>query len=376
MTRHHVRSKARSLLGLLGWIYIGSMMVWFGLRLLFFDGFWWLALLNTLAFYLFFPLAVLLPLALWHRRWGLLFGLIAPCAMFAALFGALLLAVFKAPSPVGNGPAIKIMSFNVLWSNHDYSKISAMISAVQPDVIGLQEVRPADVAALADALEGKYPYHAVHPVDSFHTVGLLSRFPIESLVALPNPPLERGIQAVVRFQDRPLSIFIVHLAPNNMPLQPLSEFVAITKQRYAQRAAEVAYLEQSLRARTMPTVLMCDCNMTDTSETYARLHAVIGDSFQERGWGFGHTLRVGSVPFPVQRVDYIWHTSELSVIDAAIGLDGGSDHLPMVATFQWISFPFVVIFRRRRKITTKEGKYHAAAGKQDFGNCWHHCCRL
>ena len=50
MTRHHVRSKARSLLGLLGWIYIGSMMVWFGLRLLFFDGFWWLALLNTLAF--------------------------------------------------------------------------------------------------------------------------------------------------------------------------------------------------------------------------------------------------------------------------------------------------------------------------------------
>jgi vancomycin resistance protein VanJ len=339
MTRYHAQSKARSLLNLLGWIYIGGMIVWFGLRLLFFDSFWWLALINTLAFYLFFPLVVLLPLALWRRHWGLLFGLIAPCAMFAALFGPLLLSAFKAPLRIGNGPAIKIMTFNVLWSNHDYPTISAMIRAAQPDVIGLQEVRPADVAALAGALDGLYPYHAIHPADSFHTVGLLSRFPIESLVALPNPPLERGVQAIVRFDNRPLSILVVHLAPNNMPLQPLSEFVAVTKERYAQRAVEVAYLEQSLRTRTLPTIMMCDCNMTDTSETYARLRSVIVDSFQERGWGFGHTLRVDSVPFPVQRVDYIWHTDELSAVNAYVGLGGGSDHLPMVATFHWISSP-------------------------------------
>ena len=337
MTRYHAPPKARSLLGLLGWMYVGGMIVWFGLRLALFDGPWWLALLNTLAFYLFLPLVVVLPPALWQRRWGLLFGLLAPSAMFAMLFGPLLLPAFKTPPAVGNGPAIKIMSFNVLWSNHDYPKIAAMIRAVQPDLIGLQEVRPADVTALAEALDGQYPYQAVHPADSFHTVGLLSRFPIESLIPLPNPPLERGIQAVVRVGDRPLSVVVVHLAPNNMPLQPLSEFVAVTKARYAQRAAEVAYLEQSLRARTMPTMIMCDCNMTDTSETYARLHAVIGDSFQERGWGFGHTLRVAAVPFPVQRVDYIWHTNELSTVDASIGSDGGSDHLPMIATFRWVS---------------------------------------
>lgn len=333
MTRYHALPKARWLLGVIGWSYVGGMLGWFGLRLAFFDGPWWLALMNTLAFYLFFPLVVLLPLALWRRRWSLLFGLIAPCAMFAALFGPLLLPAFKTPLPVGSRPAIKLMSFNVLWSNHDYPKISAMIRAIQPDVIGLQEVRPADVTALANALDGIYPYHAFHPADTFHTVGLLSRFPIESLVILPNPPLERGIQAIVRFQNRPLSILVVHLAPNNMPLQPLSEFVAVTKARYAQRADEVAYLEQSLRTRTMPMIILCDCNMTDTSETYARLHAVVGDSFQERGWGLGHTLRVAALPVSVQRVDYIWHTSELSTIDASIGPDGGSDHSPMIATF-------------------------------------------
>jgi hypothetical protein len=53
MPRYHAQPKARSLLNVLGWIYIGGMIVWFGLRLLFFDSFWWLALLNTLAFYLF-----------------------------------------------------------------------------------------------------------------------------------------------------------------------------------------------------------------------------------------------------------------------------------------------------------------------------------
>ena len=96
--------------------------------------------------------------------------------------------------------------------------------------------------------------------------------------------------------------------------------------------------------------------MTNTSETYVCLHTVIGDSFQERGWGFGNTLRVDSVPVPVQRVDYIWYTNELSAVDAAIGLDGGSDHLPMVATFQWISFPIGGYFSPTAKNNLQWGR--------------------
>jgi vancomycin resistance protein VanJ len=335
MASNRTASKARPLLGWLGWSYVGSMLGWLGLRLVFFDGLWWLALLNTLAFYLFLPLVILLPLALWRRRWPLLIGLLAPCSMFAALFAPLLLPAFKASRPVGDERSIKIMTFNVLWSNHDYATIAQMIRASQPDVIGLQEVRPKDVAALSNALGAGYPYYAAHPVDAFHTVGLLSRFPLESLTVLPNPPLERGIQVTIRLGDYPLSIAVVHLAPNNMPLQPLSEFAAVTKQRYAQRAAEVDFLEQHIRQRMMPTIVVCDCNMTDTSETYARLHSVVGDSFQERGWGFGHTLSARSMPFPVQRVDYIWHTGELSVLDAFVGPESGSDHLPVIATLRY-----------------------------------------
>src|SRR5262245_8220686 len=91
MTHYHALPKARSFLSLLGWSYVCGILLWFGLRLFFFDGPWLLALLNTIAFYLFLPLAFLLPMALLRRRWRLLFGLIAPCAIFATLFGPLLL---------------------------------------------------------------------------------------------------------------------------------------------------------------------------------------------------------------------------------------------------------------------------------------------
>jgi vancomycin resistance protein VanJ len=319
--------------GILGWLYLFSLILWFSLRLIFFDRFWWLALLNTLAFYLFLPLLLLLPLALWARQRRLVVGLIVPCLLFLVLFQSLVNPFAKATRPAQAEPTLKVMSFNLLWSNHDYPKIAQMIGTIQPDLIGVQEVRSEEMAALVAALAPAYPYQAVHPIDRFHTVGLLSRLPIDSIAVLPYPPMERGLQVIVQNGTRQLSVLIVHLAPNNMPIWPLEQFVATTIDRYTQRAAEVHYLQTAVQERTLPTLMLCDCNMTDTSETYAQLQMVVTDSFQERGWGLGHTLSVTGVQFPVQRVDYIWHTDDLQVVDAFIGTDGGSDHLPMIASF-------------------------------------------
>ena len=35
--------------------------------------------------------------------------------------------------------------------------------------------------------------------------------------------------------------------------------------------------------------------------------------------------------FPVARVDYIWHTADLVALEAWVGADAGSDHLPVLA---------------------------------------------
>jgi vancomycin resistance protein VanJ len=39
--------------------------------------------------------------------------------------------------------------------------------------------------------------------------------------------------------------------------------------------------------------------------------------------------------FPLQRLDYIWHTNRLAALNALVGTDGGSDHLPLLADFHF-----------------------------------------
>jgi endonuclease/exonuclease/phosphatase (EEP) superfamily protein YafD len=56
----------------------------------------------------------------------------------------------------------------------------------------------------------------------------------------------------------------------------------------------------------------------------------LSDSFAQVGWGLGHTFQGEEWKFPLQRLDYIWHTNRLTAIDAYVGADGGSDHLPLL----------------------------------------------
>ncbi|HSM80067.1 MAG TPA: endonuclease/exonuclease/phosphatase family protein [Nodosilinea sp.] len=89
-----------------------------------------------------------------------------------------------------------------------------------------------------------------------------------------------------------------------------------------------------VQTRDRTTILLCDCNMTDTSQTYAQLRSQLTDSFQQAGWGWGHTLRLGAIPWPVQRLDYVWHTADLRSLSARVGDSGGSDHYPVVVTLR------------------------------------------
>ncbi|PSR15502.1 hypothetical protein C8255_22760 [filamentous cyanobacterium CCP3] len=333
MARRKKLASLLRLLNFLGWLYVGLIVVWFCLRLVFFDQFWWLALLNTIAFYLFVPVIFLLPLGMLFRQRRLVFGLAIPIAIFVGLFGDLLLPSF-ARSELMPQATFNVMSFNILWSNENYDRIAQAIATADADIVGFQEVRPPNTGALTAALSN-YPYTTFQQTNLYHTVGLISRFPIVSTQPLPGPPVERGLEVVVDVNGQLLSVIVAHLAPNNMPLFPLNEFVGQTKDRYTRRAAEVETLKQEIQNRRYPTVVVCDCNMTDTSQTYAQLRSVLADSFQDVAWGLGHTLRIGSIPFPVQRLDYVWHTTDLQAMTAYVGESGGSDHQPVITKLQF-----------------------------------------
>ncbi len=316
----------------LGWFYVTLFCLWIILRFLFFDSLWLLALINTLALYIFLPLIIFLPFALLSRKWRLLCGLCFPLGLFIGLYSSFFLPSLSTSTPISqNQPTIKAMTFNILRSNTDYDAIVKMVSENNPDIIGLQEVTPQAVPILIKRFAKDYPHSAFHPVKLSHNVGILSRFPIDKVIAVPAPPIERGIQVTLRLNNgEPIEAIVAHL----IPFYPLNKFYRLAQNWYARRAKEVSYLSSIAKNYDDPVIIMCDCNFTDTSETYSLMQHEMNDSFYEVGWGFGHTFK--GLFFPVGRIDYIWHTKELQAVDAYVGKGGASDHLPLIAKLQLV----------------------------------------
>lgn len=312
------------------WVYVILFFLWIIFRFVFFDSLWLLALINTIALYIFVPLIIFFPFALILRKWRLLIALGFPLGMFIGLYASFFIPSLSPPiSP--NQPIIKAMTFNMLRSNTDYDSIIKMIAEDKPDIIGLQEVTPQAVPILIEGFKKDYPYHAFHPVELSHNVGILSRFPIDKFIALPSPPIERGIQVTLRLNNgEPLEAIVAHL----IPFYPLNRFWKFAQYWYAHRAKEVSYLNNIAKQYNEPVIVMCDCNFTDTSETYSLMQNAMNDSFHQAGWGFGHTFL--SPLFPAARLDYVWHTKNIKTIDAYVGKQAGSDHLPVIAKLQLV----------------------------------------
>jgi vancomycin resistance protein VanJ len=318
----------RSMLSHLGWIYILLITLWLVLRAIFFDQIWWLALLNTFAIYLFVPLPLLLLASLWRRRWALVFGLAIPITAFFALFGTLLLP--KPTTLQTHDATITAMTFNVLTSNKDTDALVNAIRAAQPDILGMQELTGGKRAALRAAFSDELPYYTLDGPTSFGNVGLMTRFPIETARPITLPTAQPALYAILRVNGQRLHVFVAHLTPNHLFKNPTIDLATATAEAFARRAAEIAFLHEELHGLSEPALLLCDCNLTDTSQAHAELGAFLSDSFREAGWGLRNTNYASDVAFPMQRIDYVWHSAGLIAIAAEVGQAGGSDHLPVV----------------------------------------------
>lgn len=319
-------------------LYISFILFWLLLRLLFFDRLWFLAPLNTIAQYFFLPLPFLLIISAWRRQWIALLKLSVPTTEFIVLFGPLFLPPLSGAS-ISNIPSVTAMSFNILSSNTDYEAIVASIQTVSPDLVGFQEVTRASATEIAKALAVEYPYHTLEAFPEYTSVALLSRFPIERADLFALPPMDKALHTLVNINGERIHVFVVHLSPNQFFDNPVDQLVPLVKERYGRRAAEVALLQKKIVGLEEPILLMCDCNLTDTSEAYARLNSFLNDSFREAGWGFGHTFHPPIAPLPIQRIDYVWHSDEFIATEAFVGQHGASDHLPIVAKLKLTETP-------------------------------------
>jgi endonuclease/exonuclease/phosphatase (EEP) superfamily protein YafD len=151
--------------------------IWFAIWLLFSDGHWLLVTLNRGIHFLFIPSFVLMLLAIVRQRIDVIVITIIPFLIFLYTYGP-----HYMPTWTGTNPTVdfQVMTFNVLYSNHNYEEMTDFLQEQQPDLVALQEVKPKMFAELTRNLNSIYPFSFISPVNDYGTTAILSRHPIIS----------------------------------------------------------------------------------------------------------------------------------------------------------------------------------------------------
>ena len=267
-------------------------------------------------------------LARW--RWLLAALQLPGIATFLLASGPMLLPRDSPALP--DGLALTVATYNVKGSVSDPQRVTAVIARLDADVIALQELGPDQAESLAAALADGYPYQALYPLLPVHGVGILSHYPIrDEEVIRPFPDSMLTLRATLDVDGTAITVYVAHPPPPRHILLPVTY-------DHSRRDAEVTILRERYLAReTGPLIVVGDFNMSDQSDAYRQLDALLDDSFREAGRGLGFTfpdqLWSRQRLFPLLlRIDYIWHNAHFAARHAHVGDDSGtSDHRPVVA---------------------------------------------
>lgn len=339
-----MRHRFRGIVTAASVIYTGALLGFLVLQRTSAESLWWVNLAVDFLPYLFSPLLILLPLAVLSRSTRAGVVVCMPCLIFLLLYGSLFLPKLARASQ-HSGRTLKVMSYNVTMGLPGVDQILSVIESQNPDVIGLQELSP-EVAEVLSGLDGRYPYQSLYPRSVCCAgSGVISRFPILHNEAFPL--IESGHlyqHLILDVEGETLHVLNVHPKPPRMSWQWLGGSLLLIPAGYSTTARdrELDLLIEQLDGLDGTIVVLGDFNMTDQSSRYRRLTQRLSDAYREAGWGLGHTFpdveKVGPIPipFPLVRIDYVFHSRDVTAEKATVGANGGPDHRYLVAE---LSFP-------------------------------------
>jgi vancomycin resistance protein VanJ len=295
-------------------------------------------LANDFAPWLYAPAAPMLLAGIGWRAPTLAAAGLASTAAFLGRWGRLFAPRMSAPT--GVRPELTVMTFNVLAWNRQYAATAGVILAEAPDVVAVQELDPLAAVALLRLLADQYPHRALQPYPSPSGAGVFSRHPLRDAEAF-----RLGVagghwsqRMVVEAPSGPLTLFNVHTRIPRLCWERRCGLAGVLPTFSAERCREdVRRLARLLDEVDGPLLVMGDFNMTEYSAHYRLVRARLTDAYRAVGWGFGHTFpRLGSfphglpVPWPMVRLDYVWHSAHFRPLSARLGRAGGSDHHPVI----------------------------------------------
>lgn len=300
-------------------------------------GYWFLRLLGVrmllvtalsyVAPWLFLPLIVLLPIAFLRRSRWLIAGEAACLALFVLLYGGWFLP--RRPARVPQ-TTFTVMTHNILWTNPHLDQITAEVKAGSPDIVGLQELSSESWAALEPELSALYPYRYISA-----DCGLLSRYPLEACedIVARDSSRPRTQKCEVNLDGRRITLFNAHPRSPYLDTLTLGRFTLPGALHTSLHDADVAVLLEQVRSTQGPALVMGDLNFSPQHQPYRDFMAELQDSYRERGWGPGFTFSCRPCAHvPVWRLDYLFHSAEISTLDIQVGDYHGSDHRAVLAT--------------------------------------------
>ena len=227
--------------------------------------------------------------------------------------------------------------FNAYETNVDASHISEALKktlkASNPDVVFIQEYYRESPSFFSD-----YPYSYIHFKNEKVKLGhaIFSKYPLLNKGAFDFPrTYNNTLYADLVKGNDTLRIYNLHLKSlsikptvNSLQEEDKEKLYVRMTNAFKKQQEQVETILVHSKTSKYPILLGGDFNNTAFSYIYRRLQVGMKDAFIENGDGLGTTFRFDSYPM---RIDYIFTSEMLEVLDFQTLDETFSDHFPITA---------------------------------------------
>lgn len=249
------------------------------------------------------------------------------------------------PNAISTSRGLNIMSFNVrsfnrfkwLENKNVPESIAKFIQKISPDIICFQEFDN-----VLSPKFGEYKFKIFKPYKSNGRVGscIVSKYPlINGKEILFENSLNGGMQSDLIWKRDTLRIYNIHfesLKINSKDTLFSSEnskqILNKLRKVFTFQKNQMSMFIELIDKNKFPEIICTDLNNNAFSDTYNFISKGRSDAFLEKGSGFGSTYRF---PFFPLRIDYIFTSKNITVLDFKTYDIDLSDHKPILAKLQW-----------------------------------------
>ncbi len=252
-----------------------------------------------------------------HWRYSLCMLAFSICSAIAVQ------SAFAPPSqPEGTAKAsLKILQFNILYTNEEFAKAIPWIIAQDADIVVLQEVNEARAGEMGPLKEYyKWSQIKINPQREAFGMAIFSNLPVTKFDYVN---IGRGWNKYTRTEfmvnNTPFHLYELHTPP------PMSRFFFSQRNRALELMGNLLSEDQ-----TQHRILLGDLNTTIYSPFFSNILSKTGMHHAQQGYNMEGTWPQ-ALPMPLRiGIDHIIASRQVKVESREVQGYHGSDHLPVI----------------------------------------------